>query len=259
MPLTAYETDLQNLLQLPGAPATLYAQASLDLWINKARGQVALEGQCIRQLGSVTISAAAGVGEYNFSSIALGTASVTGVGGVINVRSFRYASGFGFQWVPPRSWEWFEFFGLNNQTALTGAPTMWAQYDQGASPGGVVSDGPSQGGGFYVWPPPNASYTVILDCVCYPISLANDATVEALPYPWSDAVTFLAAYYALLSAQVGAQDARAARMYQAYQEFIRRARMGTNPEVVRYQYEQARDPTIIGQLASQPQPPAERG
>ena len=36
--LTAYETSLQNLLQLPGASTTLYSTANLDSWINTARG-----------------------------------------------------------------------------------------------------------------------------------------------------------------------------------------------------------------------------
>ena len=123
--LTAYETALQNLLQLPGAPTTLYPTANLDSWINTARGQLAGEGECIRAIG--TISTVIGQRNYNFSSISFGTSSVTGIQGAINVRRISYNSGTGTQWFAGRPWEWFDLLNLNNTAPVEGPPAVWAQ------------------------------------------------------------------------------------------------------------------------------------
>jgi hypothetical protein len=221
---------------------TINPQDLID-YVNEARGQIAAEGECIRQTGSITITSA--VPSYAFSSIALPASAVFGMDGVIHVRSLRYASGSGFQWVPPRPWEWFELYGLNNTAPVNGAPTMWTQYGQGAAPGDLGITG---GGSFWVSPTPNASYTVVLDCVCYPTALVNDATVEALPYLWTDAVPFLASYFALMVTQTLTSSDQASRMYDSYKEFMRRARAAANPAVGRYQYQQADDPRIINKL-----------
>ena len=251
--LTAYEQALQNLLQLPGAPTTLYPTANLDSWINTARGQLAGEGECIRAIG--TISTVIGQRNYNFSSISFGTASVTGIQGAINVRRVSYNVASGAQWIPPREWEYFELYYMNNPVPVNGPPGRWAQYAQGAA---TPASGSAATGSFYIDPPPDLVYTLNCDCTCYPIVLANDMTVEAIPYLWTDAVPFFAAYYAFLTAQTGARMADAERMYGYYKEFISRARMMSNPSVNRSQYEQAADPASINKLGVQ-QPRAGQG
>ncbi len=244
--LTAYETSLQNLLQLPGVPTTLYPTANLDSWINTARGQLAGEGECIRSIG--TISTVIGQRNYNFSSISFGTSSVTGIQGAINVRRVSYNVASGQQWIPPREWEYFDLYHMNNPVPVNGPPGVWAQYAQGAAP---PATGSAFGGSFYIDPPPDLVYTLNCDCVCFPIVLATDSTVEAIPYLWTDAVSFFAAYYAFLTAQTGARMADAERMYGYYKEFLNRARMMSNPSVNRSQYEQAADPASINKLGVQ--------
>jgi|ERR1700722_6289215 len=244
--LTAYETNLQNLLQLPGAPVTLYPTANLDLWINTARGQLAGEGECVRSIG--TISTVIGQRAYNFSSISFGTPAVTGIQGAINVRRITYSVASGQQWIPPREWEYFDLYHVNNPVPQPGPPIVWAQYAQGSA---TPAAGSSASGSFWIDPPPDAVYQLNCDCTCYPITLANDATIEAIPYLWTDAVPFFAAYWAFLSAQTGARQADADRMYNYYKEFLNRARQAANPSVNRSQYEQAPDPATINKLGVQ--------
>lgn len=244
--LTAYQTSLQNLLQLPGAPTTLYPTVNLDSWINTARGQLAGEGECIRSIG--TISTVIGQRNYNFSALNFGSSVTTGIQGAINVRRISYNVGTGTQWIPPREWEYFDLYYMNNPVPVNGPPVVWAQYAQGAA---TPATGSAATGSFYIDPPPDIVYTLNCDCVCYPIVLANDTTVEAIPYLWTDAVPFFAAYYAFLTAQTGARMADAERMYGYYKEFLNRARMMSNPSVNRSQYEQAADPASINKLGVQ--------
>lgn len=246
MALTAYETNLQNLLQLPGASTTLYPTPTLDNWINIARGQLAGEGECIRAIG--TISTVIGQVQYPFSSISFGSSATTGIQGAIHVRRINYNVGQGAQWIPPRAWEYFDLYHVNNPVPVAGPPEVWAQYAQGAA---TPATGSAATGSFWIDPPPDYVYTLNCDCVCYPIPLVNDATVEAIPYLWTDAITFFAAYYAFLSSQTGARDADAERMYGYYKEFLNRARQAANPSVNRTQYEQAADPASINKLGVQ--------
>jgi hypothetical protein len=251
--LTAYQTATKNLLQNPGAPASLYDTTSLNTWINTARGQLAGEGECIRIIG--TISTVVGQRAYNFSSINTGVAATNGVQGVIHVRRISYNVGqnpqgqAGQQRVEPAAWEWFDLFNLNNPVPTYGPPQTWSQYGQGSAGTGT---GSGATGSFYLDPPPDLTYTLNLDCVCYPQALAADGDVEAIPYLWTDAVPFFAAYYAYLSSQTGARQADAERMFGHYQTFLQRARQASNPSVNRFLYEQAGDPAQAAKMGIKP-------
>lgn len=150
--------------------------------------------------------------------------------------------GTGNVWITPRGFEWLTYYRLNNPVPQQARPTDWSQFGQGAAPA------PSQqadGGTLYVDPVPDQSYTATCDCVCYPITLVDDTTAEALPYLWTDAVPYFAAYLALLSAQTGAREEMANRMFARYQEFVNRARAFSNPSVLGGQYAQA--PSLVRQ------------
>lgn len=241
MALTAYQLQTRSLLQLPGnASTSLYSDSDLTRWINIARGQVAGEAECIRVMG--TLSTVIGQRPYNFSGINVGTPAATGVQGVINIRSLSYNVGSGQLWLTPRPWPWFSLYELNNAAPYSGAPRAWAQFGQGAAPSGA--SGTTIGGGsLYVSPLPDLVYTLNCNSVCYPIPLVDDTTVEALPYFWTDAVPFFAAYFALLSSQTNARMADAAQMYKGhYNEFMNRARKQSNASTNNWQYDQAGDP-----------------
>jgi hypothetical protein len=241
--LTQYQTQTQQLLQNPAAPATLYATSDLTGWINTARGQLAGEAECIRVLG--TISTVINQRAYNFSSINVGVAAMTGVQGVIHVRSVRYAVGDGFQRVESRAWSWFELFALNNPEPQAGPPVEWSQFAQGSS---GQNTGSGASGSFLLDPPPDLVYVLTCDCVCYPIKLVDDTTVEAIPFLWTDAVPYYAAYLALMSSQTNARIADAERLFGQYKTFVGRARQFANPSVLRYQYEQSPDLTLTAKL-----------
>lgn len=229
--LTAYQTQTRALLQLPGSASnSLYEDVDITRWINLARGQIAIEPQnsCIRAMG--TISTVIGQQSYNFSSVGTGVSATTGIQGIINIRSLSYNIASGQLWITPRTWPWFSLYNMNNAVPVRGAPASWAQFAQGAA------------GNFYIGPTPDAIYVLNCNAVCYPIALVDDTTVEALPYPWTDCVPFLAAYWALLSAQTNARMADALNYYKMYGEFAERARAASNPETNRWMYQSAGDP-----------------
>lgn len=240
--LTAYINATTRLLQNPVAPTSLYATADITTWINTARYQMAGEESCVRVLA--TQNTAVGQVSYPFSGLNIGTPATTGIQSVINVRRINYASGNGQRQLVARAWEWFDYYHLNNPVPSSGPPTTWSQYAQGAAPnvpsiGGASTTGP--GGTFYIDPSPDDIYALTCDCAALPQPLAADTDVEAIPYPWTDAVPYLAAWYALLSSQTNARVADAERMYNYYTEFRDRARKASNPPVLGYQYERAPD------------------
>jgi hypothetical protein len=240
--LNAYLTQTKRLLQNPSAPTTLYSPADLTDYINVARGQLAGEARCVRLLS--TISTVVGQRNYNFSDLA----TATGIAGILHVRSIRYAVGQGYKWMSPRSWPWFEYYYLNNPVPPSGAPQQWSQFGQGASGVNLPMAGATGSGTFFVNPLPDLVYVLTCDCACYPTPLASDSDPEVIPYEWTDAVPFYAAYYALLSSQTSARMADGERYYQYYQQFVQRARDAATPDILQYQYEQQPDPTALNQM-----------
>jgi len=239
--LTAYQTQTRSLLQLPGTQSTsLYTDADLTRWINIARGQIAGEGECIRVIG--TISTIVGQRPYRFQDVNVGVSATTGVQGVINIGSISYVIGSGELWMTPRPWPWFTLFELNTPVPASGPPRTWSQFGQGAAPSGLAATS-INGGNFYVSPLPDDIYQLNCNTACYPIPLVDDTTVEAIPFFWTDAVPFFAAYFALMSAQTNARMADAANMYKGhYNEFMERARKQSNPDINTWMYRQAGDP-----------------
>jgi hypothetical protein len=237
-----YLPQTRSLLQLPGSNSTsLYTDTDLTRFINIARGQVAGEGECIRLIGS--ISTIVGQQAYQFQAINTGVSSSNGIQGVINISTLSYQVGAGQLWMSPRAWPWFSLFNLNTAAPQSGPPTEWAQFGQGAAPGAGAGQASVGGGTFYVSPLPDNVYVLNCTSACYPIPLVDDTTPEALPYLWTDAVPFFAAYFALMSAQTNARMADAAQMYKGhYNEFMDRARKQSNPSVNNYLYRQAGDP-----------------
>lgn len=240
--LVTYQTQVNQLLQYPVAPDPLYAVSDLTLWINRARQQLAGESESIRALG--TLPTVVSQQAYDFSAINVGVAAVTGRQAALHLRSIRYALGNGSSRLRVRNWEWFESFELNTAVPASGAPTVWAQYAQGEQ------------GSFYIAPIPDDIYDLTCDCVCLPIDLADDSTVEAIPQLWRDAVPFYAAYLALLSAQSAQRQNDAQRMFGYYTEFVDRARKFATPKVNPFLYPQNSDPTMLNKIGLSPKAPA---
>lgn len=251
--LTSYITDTQRLLQSP-APATagLYSEGQITAAINKARRHLAIKGEVLRKIG--TISTVAAQREYSFATIDIGVAATTGLAGVLNVRRINRVVGSGELRLDAVSWEWFDAYCLNDPIPEGNAddpgsryPRTWAQYGQGGSASAEIGD---ISGSFYLDPLPDAIYELRLDCLCYPITLTDNNTVEAIPPMFTDAVPFIAAWYILLSAQNQARRADAEAYYKYGMDYIGVGREGSNPSVNRPIFEQANDPAQRGKAGA---------
>lgn len=231
--LNTYLTQTRQLLQNPSAPTSLYATSDLTLWVNRARQQVAGEGECVRAMGTLALTAAGQ--SYDFSSIAFTT---PGVGGPNAVRQVLIGQGGGNQWLTPRPWEWFVLFFLNDINPSQGQPKVWSQLGQG------------QAGTLWFAQTPDQDYATQVDCACYPIDMVDDTTIEAIPALWTVAVPFFAAYLALLSAQSAIRQADADRMLDRYELFMQKARSYATPSVVPGQYPQNNSLPQVPQVGS---------
>ena len=238
----------QQLLADPRQEA--FNPSFLKRYVNMARGQIAGEARCVRVLG--TIPTVVGQRNYNFSALNIGTPATTGVQGIIHIRSIRYALGGGYRWLAPRNWPWFEFYHLNNVIPPSGQPVIWSQYGQGSAGLGTITGDGAAGtgtGSFYIDPVPDIVYTLTCDCACYPIALNVDTDFEAIPYLWTDAVPYYAAYWALMSAGTAQRAQDADRFFNIYKMFVQRARDAATPDVNKYEYEQVPDPISLNQMA----------
>jgi hypothetical protein len=190
----------------------------ITTYVNEARSQVAGEGQCIRGL-SVMLTAV-GTQSYLFSAA---TSLPTGTQALLSVRMITRTVTGGAALLVPRSWEWFNTFYIATTGIAQAAPTAWAQLGQGV------------GGSIFLSPTPDSAIPLALDGVYIPAPLVDDIAVEALPYPWTDAVQYYAAYLALLSDP--AMRAEADKMWVRYTEFIARARRISTNTVLPGQYQ----------------------
>ena len=242
--LASYLTATQNLLQNPQAPNPLYSATALTGYINAARGQLAGESKAVRFMGSLALSV--GANAYPFSAITLTGASAAGISGVLDAETLWYQVGQGQKWIRPRPWPWFARYELSNPVPPSGPPAVWSQFGQGAA--AQSSPLPVGGGSLYISPLPDIAYTVPVDAVCYPIPLVDDTTPEAIPYLWTDAVPYFAAYLALMAAQTNSRIEQAKTMFGLYEEFVARARRASTPMVLPGIYPQQSNPTRPNQL-----------
>ena len=195
--------------------------AFLTMFINTARGQLAGETGCVRFIGS--LSTVAATQSYAFSAIT----TAAGIQNVFNVRRINYTSGSGQKFISPLPWEWFDFYYINDISPTSAAPQVWAQFAQGVL------------GSFYLFPIPNAIYALKLDASCNPSDLSLDSDAEVIPYPWTDAIPYFAAYLSYMYVQ---NVEKASQMLGLYREFVDRAGKISTPTVVPYQYEQTKTP-----------------
>jgi hypothetical protein len=77
-------------------------------------------------------------------------------------------------------------------------PAYFSQFGQGVR------------GSLYMYPIPNQTYQLEIDCICLPSDLVSDQDYEAIPDPWTDAVPYFAAHLAYLELQ----NLNAAKFYE---------------------------------------------
>jgi hypothetical protein len=240
MLLSQYLSITQSLIQTPQSPIPLLTTQLLTTYINIARGQVAGQGECLPAQGTLAVSPATFV--YQFNQIVWFPSQIAAsIAGVINIRMLTYVTGGGTGQTRlyPREWPWFNTYVVAQNPPKPGPPKIWTQYRQG-SLGTIFLN--------YL----DTSYEVIVDAICYPTDLVDDTTVDAIPYLWSDAVPFYAAYYAYMAMQ---RQADADHMLQRFEQLMGRARSAVTPDVQPGSYQQGPDPMMPNRLGVQPAAP----
>jgi hypothetical protein len=213
--LSSYVSAVQTLLHDPNAQ--FYPVATLQGFINEARQQIALEGECIRGIGA--LNTAPGTQLYSNSAVAV-PASPLGIaaGGLLLPRSISFNAGTslsgGLVTLEDRNWDWFNFYWLGIAAPYPGPPKAWCPFTAGT------------GGSFYVGPKPTAIFALQIDGVWSPINLATDLDPEAIPFPWTDAVQYYALYLAYTDSQ---RSKDASDAFGVYEQFMKRARGGVTP------------------------------
>jgi hypothetical protein len=208
MALDAYISALQVLVHDQAGLA--FPPTVLTGFINEARQQTALEGECIRGLGLLQTTPTTQF--YPCSAVAP-PPNPAGVFALATPKSIAYNPGI----VQPsgaspqvtlekRNWDWFNFYWLGLAAPPPGPPRAWCPLNQGAPflPQGGDASGnfsPVAGGSFYL-NPMNMSYTVLVDGVWLPQNLTTETDPEAIPGPWTNAVPIYALYLAFLDARL---------------------------------------------------------
>lgn len=238
MALTAYIAQTRRLLN--DESAQFYSDADLTVYINLARGQIAIQTACLLATGTAVVTA---------NPVGLGAlVGPTGYLQAINVRSVSTVNTDGSRTLlEGRPWQWFNTYYLNGPL-VTGTPTVWASFDQGVL------------GNFYVSPIGPATLSV--EATWTPAVLVDDTTVEALSYPWTDCVPYFAAYLALMSAQ---REDDGQRLMSLYDSFVRSSRLGVTPGTMPVNFptlrgvQGATDATMTNQVQNKPAQQAEGG
>lgn len=107
-------------------------------------------------------------------------------------------------------WNWNDLQAKVRAYPITsGQPAIWSQFGQGES------------GSIYLRPVPTGALPMDWNCVCTPIDLVTDATAEAIPYPFSDAVPYYSAWLAFMNAR---RPQEAQNMFGMYETIMRRSR-----------------------------------
>src|SRR5215472_11839686 len=299
MALLGYQQETQRLLHDPNAQA--YSLADLTVYINIARNQIAIEGECVRALLSggtitslaitnggsgytapatvtftgpgaqafataqvsggainavtlqsggwawipasattITVSDGAGTGAILTPTIDNSATTVTG----LEVLQFSTLSALLAAWNtapnPPqqgatfgasqvikvfsvacnqagtykpmltqKTWSEFQAYLRIYSNTQQNYPLYWSQFGQGVN------------GSLYLFPWPAQPLQLDVDVCCTVINLVNDTTVEAIPYPWTDAVPYYAAY---LAYENSSRKEDADRMFKMYSMYMKRGR-----------------------------------
>lgn len=196
MLLSQYQNITQSLIQSPQSPIPLLTTPLLTTYINMARAQVALDGECVRTSGTGTIGG--GLSSTPLAAVVSLPAN-SGYAQPLVVRNGTVAGAR----IDIRSWDWFVAYNM----ATPRVTTVMSHQGQGSLSVLYFS---SLGGGA-LW----------LDVVALPINLTVDTDPDAIPYPWVDAVPFYAAYYSYMAFQ---RQADADMFMMRYREIMRRAR-----------------------------------
>jgi hypothetical protein len=198
-------------------------------YINIGRGQIAIQGDAIFGYGTLAVSSASQ--QYPFSAIDFG--GTPGVKGALALETVNYDVGGGQRPVNQIEWARFNRYELGHAVPIPSQPRVWSQFGQGAN-------------GTLWLNALNGPYTLSIKAACYPVDLVDDNTPEALPYMWTDAVPWFAAFYWYAGTGQNQQAAQGA--LSVFQNFMQMARSGANPVTQGTASTQGGDPFLSGRL-----------
>jgi len=191
--------------------------------------QLAGETGCVRGTGQLALATGANAYAFEFISPIYPATLGASVQGVYSVRQMALVSGNGQVYMGSRPYPWAWLYWLNNASPVLGTPNEWSQFGIG------------QEGSLFVNPAPSGNFVVMCDATWVPIELGSDTDPEAIPYAYTDAVPYMAAYYAFMSAQ---RQSDADKMYSRFLEFKARAQKIAVPNVLMGQYDQMQAPPV---------------
>jgi hypothetical protein len=124
----------------------------------------------------------------DFNPLILGSSAITGAAQILSINSIAVSWGSMKPTLRYRAWGEFQAYYRAYNVAAQGYPRIWSQFQRGTL------------GSFYLWPVPSQSAQMDLDCVCLPADLGFETNddVDAIPYPWTNAVSYKAAEIAVL-------------------------------------------------------------
>lgn len=224
MALTAYLQQTSRILHDPNN--VNFSASDLTAYINIARGQIASQSQCVRQL--VTVNLVVNQESYALPTVGLGV----GEGNAVAVLNISVPWGTYTPTLDRYPFSEFQaYFRLFSGT-VAGFPECWSQL------------GDSNMGTVYFFPIPTQVFASLWDCAFTVLPLSTDASPEAIPYPFTDCVPYFAAYLALMNAQ-RFQESKAT--FGIFTMFMQAARGSVNPIFMGTQY-----PGIAGDRSGGP-------
>lgn len=149
----------------------------------------------------------AGVEVYTFAQ-ALAALNNAAVKGVIDILSISVAYSGTKMTLDECSFAEMQAY-LRSYTMGQSYPAAWAKYGQGES------------GTLYLAPIPSDTYAVEADCICTPVDLVDDTTVDLIPDGWDEPVYYYAAF---LAYQNASKNDDAKMMYAEFERLMIGAR-----------------------------------
>ncbi len=157
----------------------------------------------------------AGQEVYSFASRNTAAQLTSGANQILGVMSVSACWGGNMRPMLRRlTWTDFQAWLRSYSTGLQSFPSVWSQYGQGVN------------GSVYLYPIPSQALPMDWDTFCSVAALAQDTDPEAIPYPWTDAIPYYAAYLAYDNSQ---RKTDAGRMFSDYELFMKRARALSEP------------------------------
>lgn len=218
MALNLYLQQTQRLLN--DLSETNFNRFDLVEYINEARQQIAIEGQCVRKIPPNN-NTVVNQEVYEYSAV-----NLSGLPGVSAIMAVR---GVSIVWNTYRftmqrvSFGRYQALVRTYSTTYSDVPRICTQFGQG------------EAGSIYIYPLPNDVYSMEWDCVCNVSPLVDDSTAEIIPSPWLVPIQYYAAYKALQMIDLEKSE----KMFQQYSRFMKRGRAFSQPSQVNNWYGRA--------------------